>query len=123
MAIKLRKGFNPNAMKHFVLALQKRPKTVKNIAEDTGLTENTIRIWLRLFRIPEPGQPVLIHIAAWKRTTHTWTAMYMWGDEDDVLKPTPRTAAEHHRNYRQRRAIREERKQDGNSKGLGLLPR
>jgi hypothetical protein len=121
VAIKLRKGFNPIAMKGFILALQKRPRTVQSIAAETGITETTIRVWLELFRIEVPGMPRLIYIADWKKTGSIWTAMYMWGNEDDVLKPKPLTYAEHSRNWRRRKALATERKTDNES--LGYLPR
>ena len=121
MAIKLRKGFNPAAMKGFIVAIQKRPKTVQTIAEEVGVQDTTVRVWLELFRAPVPGQPRLIYIADWRKTAQTWTPMYMWGNEDDVPKPRPLTMAEHCRNYRRRKSLLIERKTDNES--LGYLPR
>lgn len=91
-------------MKAFVVALQNRPKTVQTIAAEVGITENTARIWLDLFRTHIPGQPVYVRIADWKRSGCIWVAMYMWGIEADELKPPPMVPAEYHRRYRRKKA-------------------
>lgn len=116
MAIKLRKGFNPVAMKQFVVALQNRPKTVQTIAAEVGVQDTTIRVWLELFRAPVPGQVRLVYIADWKRTGCNWTAMYMWGNEEDVLKPKPLTQSEYCKAWRRRKGIAAEKKEEERKK-------
>lgn len=96
-------------MKQFVVALQNRPKTVQTIAAEVGVNDTTVRVWLELFRAQVPGQPRLVYIADWKKSGYAWVAMYMWGNEDDVLKPRPLSQAEYCRRYRQQKAIKAEK--------------
>jgi len=84
-----------------VLALL-RSATVPEIAEESGLSEQSVRGYIRAMR-----KRRAVHVADWEHDKHGRRTLraYALGQKPDKPKPLQRTRAEYARDYRTRRKM------------------
>lgn len=83
-----------------VAALAEGPATVQDIAEETGLTDMSVRGYIRAMR-----KRRVIHIARWEHDAagRQTLAAYQLGQKRDAVRVPPRSRAEMARHYRARK--------------------
>lgn len=76
------------------------PATVQDIAQETGLTEQSVRDYMRAMR-----KRRAVHVAGWEHDTagRQTLAAYQLGRKPDAVRVPPRTNAERMRHYRARK--------------------
>lgn len=76
------------------------PATVRDIADETGLTEFSIRCYVRAMR-----RHRALHVAGWEHDAagRQTLAAYRLGRKPDAVRVPPRTNAERMKHYRARK--------------------
>ncbi len=89
------------AIAELVARLAAGPATVPELAEQSGLSEQSVRGYVRAMR-----RRKVIYIAGWEQDAHgrQSLAAYAIGDRPAAVRKPPRTRAETLRHYRARKA-------------------
>jgi predicted ArsR family transcriptional regulator len=76
------------------------PATVQDIADETGLTEQSVRDYMRAMR-----KRRAVHVAAWEhdKAGRQTRAAYRLGRKPDAARVPPRTNADRMKHYRARK--------------------
>ena len=100
---------NPLAIRVLLTALMEGPHTYADLAEASGLHEQTVRHWLVPFRKRVAGLPRVVHIAEWHPDPRGYPTRpaFAWGDKPDA-KRRALSNAERQRRVRQRQAAMRE---------------
>lgn len=78
--------------------------SVNELSDKFEISHSTAWAWVRRLRDLD-----LVYIRKWKRVGKVHVACYAWGfKEDDAPKPAPLTQAQHEKNYRARRARKQQ---------------
>lgn len=95
----------PARPSHLAIALMmarlvEGPATVREIAEETGLTEFSVRCYMRAMR-----RHRAVHVESWEHDTagRQTLAAYRLGRKPDAVRVPPRTNSERMKHYRARK--------------------